>query len=539
MAAVVALSLARRDPRIQRVRYIDDPATVEVSGEHFGTGGRLEIDGLAVAREDIQSWTEDRIVFRVAAGRTSGLLRVQTDGGVSNAVFLTVQADIPTVTREDLARIESLSPTTIGPGTVLRVLGFGFGPRSALAEIGFTTAASGETITVNGISSWIVHWSNREIRVVVPPGIGGGPQRISINGETLREETVGALIDLSGSIGDTRTIAVHRRIRIGGLDPATIASGVEVVMPQVPVTTGQGSVQLLREDGERLGTIGDAAWLYRVTPPSVPRDEQEGDPPVTIERTDYVERNALRFRLPEELPTVDSAVLANDDFRTAFTVLLGAVDGMRPTDPVISQIGEEVLSGYRNPLAIARQIHDQVVQRLEPAPEAGTSLKEAVLRGRGSARNYADLTVLLARWAGIPARRQIGVYLDEDNRTRHHAWVEFFIPGFGWLPADPAISDGIYRPRTEADGDAEVDAEAYSDSDADSNVSTFGFLDDRRISLYVDGTPPARVQPGTVRLEPPDPYAPGLQWVALPADIDPEKREAITVEWIAPEIIPY
>lgn len=472
----------------------------------------------------MQSWTEDHIVFRIAPGRSSGLLRVQTDGGVSNAVFLTVPADIPRVVREQRVRIESISPTTIGPGSVMRILGFGFGPRSVLAEIRFTGAGSDESTTVDGMSSWVVHWSNREIRLVVPPGIGEGPLEIAINGEALEDAAEGVLPDLPVSRGPIRTRAVLRRVRVAGLDPAIIEQGVYVTLPRVPVTTGQTSVQLLREEGERVGAVGDGAWLYRLRPASGSSEDPEEDPGILIQRTDYVERHALELRFPEDVPALESAVLRNDDFRTAFADLLGPVAGMSPEDPVISRIGEEILAGYRNPLAIARTIHEQVAARLVPAPQKEPGLKESVTGGRGSSRDYADLAALLARWAGIPARRQIGAYLDEAGRTRPHAWVEFFVPGFGWIPADPALSDGIYGER--------------GDDEAESEVSFFGSLDDRRIALYTDGTPAARPDPGATLIEPAAPYAPGLQWVALPGDLSPEELESISVEWMPPEIIP-
>jgi len=528
----VALSLARRDPRIDDLRFIDDASGVAISGEHFGTSGRLEIDGLAIDAQDIQSWTDDRIVFRIAAGRTSGLLRVQTDGGVSNSVFIAVPADMPVVSQEQLVRIESFSPMEITPGGVIRILGFGFGPRSVFAEISFTAAGSDRT--VDGMSPWVVHWSNREIRVVVPPGIGSGPLSVAINGETLPETPVGVVIDLPTRAGDTRTRAIHRQVTISG-DAATLASGIDVVVPRIPITTGQPAVQLLREEGERLGTVGDDAWIYRAPPPAATEEAQGEAPVVAIHRTDYVERRAIRVEIPDEFPPVETAILETDDVQTAFRALLGPVNGMPPYDPVILQIRDEVVSGYRNPLAIVQRIYQQVPARLEPAPDSDASLKEAILDGRGAAAHYADLAVLLARSSGIPARRHIGVYLDERSRTHRHSWVEFFIPGFGWLPGDPALADGIYRrvPDTGSGESGNTD-----DTGEAIEGPPLGTLDDRRISLYVDGTPPARFRSGTTRLEPTAPYAPGLQWVELSGEIDPEERENLVVEWVTPEIIP-
>ncbi len=49
---------------------------------------------------------------------------------------------------------------------------------------------------------------------------------------------------------------------------------------------------------------------------------------------------------------------------------------------------------------------------------------------------FSDLTIALARAAGLPARMCLGwVYREEAPGP--HAWVEFYLPRKGWEPADP------------------------------------------------------------------------------------------------------
>lgn len=526
----MALSLARREPRVESVELTDGRSIAVVNGEHFGVDGRLEIDGLAVLREDVQSWTSDRIVFRIAPGRSSGLLRVQTDVGVSNPVFLAVPADLPVVAAEDILRVASFTPTEIAAGTILRVRGFGFGPRSVFSQITFRFLSSGQQLEVNGVSSWVVHWSNTEIRVVIPPGIETGPIEILINGETLGEQTTGTPIDLQEIIGAPKTHAVVQQLTVSGSGLSDSAVETRVVIPQIPVTTAQDSVQLLRQQGDLLGALGSVAWVYQAAPIAPDEAVETDSTGFTIQRTDYVERRSMEVVIPEELPPVNLNVLQEEDFRTAFAGVLGAVDGMRPDDPVIGRIGAEELSGFRHPLAIARRIHNLVVTTLEPDPNQERSLKQAVIDGRGDARDYADLAVLIARRLGIPARRQIGVLLDQEDRSRDHAWVEFFIPGYGWLPSDPAMSDGIYLVSSRSEDEAAVE-ESPEDL---AELPPFGAIDDRRVTMYVDGREAPRVEPGTIILVPSRQYAPGLQRVELSEEPGPEE---IVVEWSFPELV--
>lgn len=500
-----------------------------VTGEHFEREGRLEVDGLAVHAADIEVWATDRIVLRVTRGLSSGLLRVETDAGKSNPVFLASPSDMPVVTEGRLVRINSITPSEIAPGSILSIRGFGFGPRSAYARISFRSRSPEEQLVVDGVSTWIVHWSNREIRLVVPPGLPSGSMEIAVNGEAIEQTVSGTVLPLERIVGNARSHAVHQQVAIDG------ESGkLRVVLPQIPTTTDQPSVQLLRQEGELLGALGTVAWSYRPLLDFDGVEESDELPSATIQRTDYVERHAVTVTIPDELPPIDTAMIEAPDFREAFSSLLGPVDGMLPNDPVISRIGADALAGYRHPLAIAQRIQEVVTARFEPAEGTNESLKRAIIEGTADARSYADLTVLIARGKGIPARRHLGVILDARGQSRVHAWVEFFIPGFGWLASDPALADGIYEERVAANTEEGVGEDGTAGAPAGARPP-FGTIDDRRVSLYVDGTVDERVDPGIISIEPSRSYAPGALRIEAVSETD---LEGIEVEWSPPELIP-
>jgi len=68
---------------------------------------------------------------------------------------------------------------------------------------------------------------------------------------------------------------------------------------------------------------------------------------------------------------------------------------------------------------------------------------EKVLAQRGGkCADISSVFVSIARAAGVPAREVFGLRLgkkdEEDMTSGHHCWSEFYVPGYGWVPADAA-----------------------------------------------------------------------------------------------------
>jgi hypothetical protein len=48
------------------------------------------------------------------------------------------------------------------------------------------------------------------------------------------------------------------------------------------------------------------------------------------------------------------------------------------------------------------------------------------------------------RAVGVPARPGVGYWAESGRPT--HVWAEFYLPGYGWVPADPERGDGTGKP---------------------------------------------------------------------------------------------
>jgi transglutaminase-like putative cysteine protease len=103
-------------------------------------------------------------------------------------------------------------------------------------------------------------------------------------------------------------------------------------------------------------------------------------------------------------------------------------------------------------------------------PKCGRgSAEDCMAQGGGCCTDLHSLFIALARSQGIPARLQFGYRLTAANEGKvdadpgYRCWVEYFLPGRGWVPTDIVVADS---------------------GDAAGRTSAWGTLDDRRVWLW-------------------------------------------------------
>jgi transglutaminase-like putative cysteine protease len=115
-------------------------------------------------------------------------------------------------------------------------------------------------------------------------------------------------------------------------------------------------------------------------------------------------------------------------------------------DPRVRAAAAEATKGKKGTLAKARAVYDWVVEntRRDPnVPGCGLGKVEVTLAQRtGKCADISSVFVALARASGVPAREVFGLRLGKAGETDisdgHHCWAEFYLPGTGWVPVDPA-----------------------------------------------------------------------------------------------------
>ena len=117
-----------------------------------------------------------------------------------------------------------------------------------------------------------------------------------------------------------------------------------------------------------------------------------------------------------------------------------------PTGGAVGKLAATVTAGRTTVLGKARAIYDWIIENMYRDPETRGCGKGDVCtllaRPGGKCADISSVFVALARAARVPAREVFGLRLGRkavvDITGWQHCWAEFYLPGTGWVPVDPA-----------------------------------------------------------------------------------------------------
>ena len=117
--------------------------------------------------------------------------------------------------------------------------------------------------------------------------------------------------------------------------------------------------------------------------------------------------------------------------------------------PYLRALTEELTEGKETPLEKARSIYDFITLNMKytfmPAYFGLENIAENCARSfTGDCGVFALLFITLCRCAGIPAQWQSGLTAEPDF-CGGHDWTLFYVPGHGWLYADPSYGTAAVR----------------------------------------------------------------------------------------------
>ncbi len=136
----------------------------------------------------------------------------------------------------------------------------------------------------------------------------------------------------------------------------------------------------------------------------------------------------------------------NDEERKLHASYLGPNERVVVAHEILDPILAEIRAARKSdaPADSARAIYDWVVDNVE-YKKVGTGWGNgdtfwACSERYGNCTDFHALFTSLARTEGIPARFEIGFPVPDDRPAGdiggYHCWVQFYLPGTGWVPID-------------------------------------------------------------------------------------------------------
>jgi hypothetical protein len=110
--------------------------------------------------------------------------------------------------------------------------------------------------------------------------------------------------------------------------------------------------------------------------------------------------------------------------------------------PEIEETAAEIVRDETNPYFQARRIFHWVVDNMsyEYPDTSQRGVAKSFPKRKGDCGEYAWAFCALCRSVGIPARAITCRWIQIEGG---HAWAEFWLPPYGWIPVDPSIADGL------------------------------------------------------------------------------------------------
>ena len=156
----------------------------------------------------------------------------------------------------------------------------------------------------------------------------------------------------------------------------------------------------------------------------------------------------MRFHLEQKDRRNTSIKDSGENYPELVQKYLKATVQVPADDPEMQAIAKKLIQGKTSTLEKAQAVYDWVIENTFRDPDVkGCGLGNPLrtlnqCQGGGKCADLSSVFVTLARAAGIPARDVYGLRLASpkagDVTSGFHCWAEFYLPGTGWVMADPA-----------------------------------------------------------------------------------------------------
>lgn len=443
---IISLHFTERPPSITKLEpEIGLPgAVLVIEGRDFGdTKGSSEVTlaGVRPTSSSYLEWHDDRISVQIPEEVGTGPIKVVTRYGASNGVLFTNRNLIPVVVSKTAEPgypyIESISPTKATVGSIVTLSGLNFGLSRGDGSVLFTALPTatdrdgGEALPASRSDFDYESWSEQTVRVRVPDGASSGTIRIV----TDRGESNALFFEVT-RVGGSKSLPERRGFQIAYsviVDQvfAEPDASIDLWAPIPVATPAQRNIESVMSP--------DPMWDDYFGLTRFHLAELDPDTVYRVDLMSWLDRYALETRIEP------SRVNWTYDTDRRLYRVYTAPDPAVPSDDVgIIEAARSAAGRERNPYLIARNAYRFLLTQMTyDQKSSAKNVIDAFISASGDSSDYSLLLCAMLRSLGIPARPVTGVLVTDARRTTNHMWAEFYLEGYGWVPVDPLLGDGV------------------------------------------------------------------------------------------------
>jgi transglutaminase-like putative cysteine protease len=413
---------------------------VTITGANFGkerAESYITIAGTAPTSSSYERWQDDLISVKIPEFGESGLIYVFVKGKKSNGALFSNSAALPRPVYGDESglepRIISVDPQSGAPGSLITITGNNFGSSREQGGVFFTWAAETPLAAAGTSAPEFIEaaetefgyemWSDREIRLRLPDGAASGSMEV----RGARGNSRPFYFDVNGKPGtkifrDKRSYIISYSVDVK-TGEASRPNTLYLWVPLPQPSPSQRNVSLISRNVEPFVENHRGTGLFKFD-----NMTNNGAAQIQLAYSVDVYAQETAIRLPQVRQDASSPMAP---------VYTQGSPLVKAEDPEIKSQAAAIAGRERNPYLRAQQIYEWCINQEERDPYDITLRYCAMLRA-----------------SGVPCLPVAGVLVNRSRQTLIHYWAEFWIDGFGWIPADPAMGAGAvpaaFVPRQDA-----------------------------------------------------------------------------------------
>lgn len=450
-ALAISLYFTDRPPIVESMSpEIGEPGGILVlRGMHFGEerlNSAVSIAGSRPTASSYLEWTDNRISIQIPQDVGSGMVFVTTRFGKSSELLFTNRDQIPIVlaetSRPGYPRIVAVEPSKGAVGTLITINGLNFGlergdgrtlfsPVSPAAEIQTVGDSPEKYLPASIIDFDYESWTDQTIKVRVPDGATSGNIRI----ENDRGQSNALYFEVTDTIGtrihrQKRGYQIFFSIEISEIE-AELPFSIDLWIPGVVGSPEQQNIEYMK--------IPEPIWDDYLGLSRYQINDLQPDVRYIVNHTYWFDRYEVVTKI-----NVNRINRKYDEERRLFKAYTSEEDLIPSADEAIVNAARSAIRKENNPYYKAKAIYLFLLKNLVYNEKpSGKSIIEDFIAARADPYTYAMLFCSFARSVGVPARPVSGFLVYGKRKARTHFWAEFYLEGFGWIPVDPALGDGV------------------------------------------------------------------------------------------------